>query len=211
MARPIRRPPWDSERAPVALSPVRTSAIVRLLARVPVGAARSGAGLGLGLTLAVAVPTLALAEDWHGRPIIDQGGLAWLVPAAVVALAFFVGGAIPGRRGTSVACALTEGLWVGVTAVLALLAADAVRRLAVNPNLPGGVVGYWAAGASASILFAVAGAAGGQRMASRRRTDQPGGRGSGRAASPPGRGTGIGPSIPTPTRDTAREGDATPV
>ena len=193
---------------------MRSSAIARLFTRGPAdgaaGAARWGAGAGLVLTLVVAVPTLAVAEDWHGRPLIDQGGLAWLVPAIVVALAFFAGGALAGRHGTSIGRALAEGLWVAVPAVLALLAADAVRRLAVNPNLPGGVVGYWAAGATASILFAVAGAASGQRTASRRRTDQPAGRGGG-ATSPQGRRTGIGPTVPTPTPDTAREGDASPV
>lgn len=158
---------------------MRSNAIARLFARDPAdgaaGAARWGAGAGLVLTLVVAVPTLAVAEDWHGRPLIDQGGLAWLVPAIVVALAFFAGGALAGRHGTSIGRALAEGLWVAVPAVLAPLAADAVRRLVMNPTLPGGVVAYWAEGAAASVFFALAGAAAGRRVADRRRPGQPAG------------------------------------
>ncbi len=152
---------------------MRTNALTRLLARHPVGTDRWGAGAGLVLTLVVAVPTLALAEDWHGRPLIDQGGLTWLVPAFVVALAFFAGGALAGRHGGSLGRALAEGLWMAVPAVLVLLAADAVRRLVMNPTLPGGVVAYWVEGAAASVLFALAGSATSRWVAGHRRADQP--------------------------------------
>ena len=61
------------------------------------GRGRSGAerdvGFGLAFTLVVAVPTLVVAEDWHGRPMIDQGGFAWLVPAVLVVGASLVVGA----------------------------------------------------------------------------------------------------------------------
>ncbi|MHB1584400.1 MAG: hypothetical protein ACYCU7_03745 [Acidimicrobiales bacterium] len=139
------------------------------------GAARLGAGAGLVLTLVVAVPTLAFAEDWHGKPLIDQGGLTWLVPAVIVALAFAVGGAVAGRHGVSPGRALVEGLWVGVPGVLALLAADAVRRLVVNPTLPNGVIAYWLEGAAAAIFFALAGAVAGRLLAGHRRSASPAG------------------------------------
>lgn len=139
------------------------------------GAGRLGAGAGLVLTLVVAVPTLAFAEDWHGKPLIDQGGLAWLVPAVIVALAFAVGGAVAGRHGVSPGRALVEGLWVGVPGVVALLAADAVRRLVVNPTLPNGVIAYWLEGAAAAIFFALAGAVAGRLLAGHRRPASPAG------------------------------------
>lgn len=139
------------------------------------GAPRLGAGTGLVLTLVVAVPTLAFAEDWHGRPLIDQGGFGWLVPAVIVALAFAAGGAVAGRHGLSFVGALGEGLWVGVPGVLALLGADAVRRLVMNPTLPNGVIAYWLEGAAAAIFFTLAGAVAGRLVAGRRRAASPAG------------------------------------
>jgi hypothetical protein len=154
---------------------MRTGGGTRIFAHHLSGTARFGAGAGLVLTLAVAIPTLVAAEDWHGRPLIDQGGYGWLVPAVVVASAFFAGGAIAGRRGSSVARSLAEGLWVGVPAVLVLLAADAVRRLVMNPTLPNGVLAYWGEGAAASLFFALAGAVAGYRAPGRRRAGRPAG------------------------------------
>ena len=43
------------------------------------------------LVLAVAVPTMAIEEDWHGSPMIDQPSHLWIVAAALVAGAFLVG------------------------------------------------------------------------------------------------------------------------
>lgn len=136
---------------------------------------RAGALTGLLLTLGVSVPTLAVAEDWHGRPLIDQGGLGWLVPAVVVALAFVGGGALAGRQGSGPWRSLAEGLWVGVPAVVVLLAADAVRRLIFNPTLPDGVLAYWAEAAAAALFFSVLGAVAAGRWRGHRRCAQRGG------------------------------------
>ncbi|MGH9089108.1 MAG: hypothetical protein ACRDYZ_13530 [Acidimicrobiales bacterium] len=124
---------------------------------------RSAIGRGLLLTLVVAVPTLVLAEDWHGRPLIDQGGYGWLAPAAVVALAFVAGGVLTGRRSADAGRAVGRGLAVGVLAVAILLAGDVVRRVLMNPTLPMGVVDYWIEAAAASVSLAVAGAVAGHR------------------------------------------------
>lgn len=115
-------------------------------------------GIGLAFTMVVAVPTLVVAEDWHGRPLIDQGGLGWLVPALVVAAAFATGGAIAGR-GRRLGPATAAGLTVGVLGVLVLIAADGVRRMLMNPTLPMGVVAYWLEGAAVSVVLATVGAA----------------------------------------------------
>ncbi|MGH9081941.1 MAG: hypothetical protein ACRDY3_09550 [Acidimicrobiales bacterium] len=119
----------------------------------------SGICAGLALTMVVSVPTLVIAEDWHGHPLIDQGGLGWMVPGAVVALAFLAGGALAGRAGRRAAGALTRGIGVGALAVLLLLAADIARRLLMNPTLPAGVVAYWMDGAAAALFMALVGSA----------------------------------------------------
>lgn len=124
--------------------------------------ARAQVATGLLLTLIVAVPTLVLAEDWHGRPLIDQAGLGWLVPAAVTVLAFAAGGVVAGRRART-APALARGLAVGALAVAVLLVADGVRRLLMNPTLPMGVVYYWCDGAAVALFCSAAGALAGQR------------------------------------------------
>lgn len=126
--------------------------------------AQSRVGLGILLTLVIAVPTLVAAEDWHGRPLIDQGGYGWLVPAFVTALAFAAGGAVAGRHAGRAPRALGHGLVVGAVAVLALLAADVVRRLIMNPTLPMGVVYYWLDGAAVALFLSLAGAASGHRL-----------------------------------------------
>ena len=158
--------------------------------------AERDAGLGLAFTLAVAVPTLVVAEDWHGRPLIDQGGLGWLVPGVLVASAFAVGGAIAGRRWARLGSATGAGLVVGALGVLLLIAADGARRMLVNPTLPMGVVDYWLEGAAASLFLAVVGAIIGNRLGARAAA-----RHEGRPPSPtvhpaPLR-SGTGPGAPT--------------
>lgn len=53
---------------------------------------------GTLVTLGVAVPALALEETVGGRPMIDQPGHLWVIPAIVVALAFVAGGRVAARH-----------------------------------------------------------------------------------------------------------------
>ena len=75
-----------SKRIARAQGSTRTRKILRAL--VP----------SVALILVIAVPTMVVEEDWHGRPMIEQGNLLWLVPAAFVVLAFFLGGRLMGKR-----------------------------------------------------------------------------------------------------------------
>ncbi len=118
---------------------------------------------GLATVLAVAVPTMVVAEDWRGRPLIDQGGAWWLLPAAAAVAAFFTGGVVAARGRAGRGRALAAGGLVAVTAVAVLLAGDVVRRLLFNPTLPSGVVRYWLEGVAVAVAATLLGALAGAR------------------------------------------------
>ncbi|MDA8062845.1 MAG: hypothetical protein M0T80_10555 [Actinomycetota bacterium] len=138
--------------------------------RGPATTTRARAGLlrGLLVTLVVAVPSMVVAEEWHGRPMIDQPGLWWLLPGAVAVAGFFAGGALAarptssGERPTSSgrACATSAfaGARVGALAAVLLVAADGARRALLDPTLPAGVVAYWVEAAAAAVVASVSGA-----------------------------------------------------
>lgn len=100
--------------------------------------------------------------------MIDDAGMWWLLPAAVVAAAFVAGGAVSVRRplrGRALmqrATGAAAGALVAGAAAAVLVGADGVRRLLFNPTLPGGVVHYWLEAAAVAI---VAGALGGTARA----------------------------------------------
>lgn len=139
--------------------------------------ALSGPIRGALVALVVSVPTLAAEEAWGGRPMIDQPGLWWMVPGAVVLAAFFAAGIVAGRgrprrRGTTAAVA-------GALAVATLVVADVIRRLVVvGESLSWPVAVLWIYGGLAAVAVTAAGGwAAGGRAAGRRRPDaQPTGR-----------------------------------
>lgn len=119
----------------------------------------SGPIRGALVALVVSVPTLAAEEAWGGRPMIDQPGLWWMVPGAVVLAAFFVAGIVAGRgrsrRGPTAAGA-------GILAVVTLVVADVIRRLVVvGESLSWPVAALWIYGGLA--VAAVGGWAAGRR------------------------------------------------
>jgi len=114
---------------------------------------------GLVLTLGVAGPTLVLEEDWHGRPMIDQPGHAWVLPTLVVATAFAVGGAVAARRSAQLWRALLQGLTLGTAAAGTLLVADVVRRAMDHRAVSEGVLQFWVETALLSIVIASLGGA----------------------------------------------------
>lgn len=126
---------------------------------------------GALVALAVSVPTLAAEEAWGGRPMIDQPGLWWMVPGAVVLAAFFVAGTVAGwggpHRGTTAAAA-------GALAAATLVVADVVRRLAVvGESLTWPVAVLWIYGGLAAVAVA---ALGGWAAGCRPAEPPPGGR-----------------------------------
>jgi hypothetical protein len=117
------------------------------------------AAVGLVVILIVSVPTLALEEDWHGTPLIDQPDHKWVLPAIVVAAAFVVGGVIAASRRRWWFDGALHGLVVGVVATAVLLAADVVRRHDLHKAANPGVFKLWVvAGIAASALGAIGGA-----------------------------------------------------
>ncbi len=115
--------------------------------------------LGLAVTLVVAVPTLAIEEDWHGRPMIDQPGHLWVIPTIVVAAAFALGGALGTRGIVELWRALWEGLVIGASAAGLLLLADVVRRALRDQAVSEAVLRLWVEGALLSVVMASLGGA----------------------------------------------------
>jgi hypothetical protein len=115
--------------------------------------------IGLIITLVVSVPTLAIEEDWHGSPLIDQPDHKWVLPAILVALAFVIGGMIAASRRRWWLDGALHGLAVGVVATALLLAADVVRRHGLHKAANPGVFKLWVVAAiAASALGAIGGA-----------------------------------------------------
>lgn len=121
---------------------------------------------GLVTILVVAVPTMVVAEDWHGHPMIDEAGAWWLIPATVAVGGFFMGGAVSARRPAGEkrltvrarVLAAVVGALLGAAGAAVLVAADGMRRLLLNPTLPTGVVDYWLEAAAVAVVVAALGA-----------------------------------------------------
>ena len=124
---------------------------------------------GFALALVVAAPTLAVEEDWHGRPMIDQAGHLWIVPTLIVAAAFAAGGAVTTRRTVELWRALLQGLMVGAVVAGILLLADVVRRALHDQSVSAGVLRLWIEAAVLSTVIASLGGAIGYLRATRQR------------------------------------------
>jgi hypothetical protein len=124
---------------------------------------------GLIVTFVLATPTLAIEEDWHGRPMIDQPGHLWVVPTFVAAAAFAIGGVLCARRTTESWRALVEGLALGATVAGTFLVVDVVRRAVRHQALSQGVLRLWVEAALLSVVLASLGGAMGHLYATRER------------------------------------------
>jgi len=122
------------------------------------------------LMLAVAVPTMAIEEDWHGRPMIDQGTPLALVAGCLVAVAFLAGGAVAGRRRPSAAAGNATA--AAAVAVAVLLVGAVSRRLwFAHEGVPGAVARLWCLGVLASFLLSAVGSQLGRLLARDRREE----------------------------------------
>ncbi len=127
----------------------------------------------IGITLAIAVPTLVVEEDWHGHPMIDQHNLLWVIPALVVALAFFLGGYHGGRHASSQSV-LAVGAGVGGAAAGFLVLAAYIRRSWIlGDTWWAGVIRLWIVATTIAIVIAIAGAGFGRRSAVRSAIAEP--------------------------------------
>jgi hypothetical protein len=122
---------------------------------------------GLVVILVIATPTLVIAEDWHGRPMIDQPGELWVIPTLVVAAGFALGGAVYARRTMVLWRALSQGLILGTVVAVALLGGDVLRRAMHHQTLSAGVLRLWVEAALLSIVLASLGGAAGYLFATR--------------------------------------------
>jgi len=129
--------------------------------RLPGWADIAGSAL---LVLAVSIPTMVIEEDWHGRPMIEQGIHLWLPVACLVAGAFFAGGAIVAFRRPSAPTRYAAA--TGVLAVAILLGGALFRRFwVVHEDIPTPVQYLWFAGIVAAVVLSLAGSLLGRRLA----------------------------------------------
>jgi multisubunit Na+/H+ antiporter MnhB subunit len=109
-------------------------------------------------TLVIAGPTLWWEEAWRGRPMIDQTGDLWVLPTVIVALAFFLGGAIAGRHRRRPAGALVQGVALALPTSVLLVVVDIARRSALHRGQSVGVAELWLAAIGGTVGIAALGA-----------------------------------------------------
>jgi hypothetical protein len=132
------------------------------------GRRRSGLGwadIGVSalLILVISVPTMAVEENWHGRPMIDEPTHLWIIAACLVAAAFLVGGAVAGHWRPS--AALEHATVAAGGAVAVLFVAAVLRRLwLVHEGVPAGVARLWCLGVVAALFLSAAGSLLGRRF-----------------------------------------------
>lgn len=121
--------------------------------RLPGWADVAGSAL---LVLAISVPTMIIEEDWHGQPMIDQPTHLWIVAGCLVAVAFFVGGAVVACRRPSAPARYATA--TGVLAVGVLVVGGLYRRIwVVHENVPIPVQQLWLLGVVAALGMSLAG------------------------------------------------------
>ena len=109
-------------------------------------------------TLIIAGPTMLWEEMWRGKPMIDQSGDLWVVPAVIVGLAYFLGGAIAGRHRRRRTGAIVQGFALAIPTSLVLIIADIGRRIVLRNGLSLKVGGLWLGTIAATIVVASIGA-----------------------------------------------------
>jgi hypothetical protein len=119
------------------------------------------------LVLIVSIPVMVVEEDWHGRPMIDEGTYLWIVPAFLVASAFLFGGALAGFR--SPPTAVTHAALAASFALALLLLGAVLRRFfVVHEGLPIAVVYLWCLGILGALMLSLIGSLFGRRSARHR-------------------------------------------
>jgi hypothetical protein len=101
------------------------------------------AGLGFLVSLAIVGPTFWWEENWSGAPLIDRGGFLWIFPSAIMALGFFLGGAVAGCRCRTIKVAALQGFAASTATIGVIFAADLHRRHVHGKHLVALVAVYW--------------------------------------------------------------------
>jgi hypothetical protein len=131
---------------------------------------RGSLGDGFLVTLIIVGPAFLFGELWHGKPIIDQSGYLWVLPASVMAVGFYIGGSIAGHHCQKVERAFLQGLVVALLTSALIFLVDMIRRLVQGQAITISVIGLWIAAAAIAIL--VAGIGGHQRWQRARKRNQ---------------------------------------
>ena len=125
-------------------------------------------GMSALLMLVISVPTMAVEEDWHGRPMIDEPTHLWIIATCLVAAAFLVGGVVAGYRRPS--AAPEHATAAASLAVAVLLVGAILRRLwLAHEGVPVAVAGLWCLGVVAALFLSAAGSLLGRRLITDRR------------------------------------------
>ena len=119
------------------------------------------------LVLIVSIPVMIVEENWHGRPMIDEGTHLWILPAFLVASAFLFGGALAGFRGPSAAVAHAVPTASFALAIL-LLGAVLRRFWVVHEGLPVSVLQLWCLGIIGAFMLSLIGSLLGRHLATNR-------------------------------------------
>ena len=110
---------------------------------------------------------MIVEEDWHGRPMIDEGSHLWILPAFLVASAFLLGGALAGFRGPSAAVA--HAVPAASFALAIFLLGAVLRRFWVaHEGTPIAVVYLWCLGIIGALMLSLIGSLLGRRLATNR-------------------------------------------
>jgi uncharacterized membrane protein len=124
--------------------------------------------LPICLVLLVSIPVMVAEEGWHSRPMIDEGTYLWVLPAFLVASAFFLGGLLAGFR--CPASAVANALAVAGISLLILLLGAAFRRVWVaHEGTQNAVLFLWFLAVMGAITLSAIGSCLGRRLASAQR------------------------------------------
>jgi hypothetical protein len=125
---------------------------------------------GFLLGLVIVGPTFLAEELWRGRPLIDQAGAWWLLPACIMAIGFFSGGRVAGRKRRARKGAFTQGLMTSGLTLVLIFVADVIRRMVLSDGLPRSVLLVWLEWALAALLAGGLGGLSGRRGTLKART-----------------------------------------
>jgi hypothetical protein len=135
--------------------------------RPPRGARWAKIAIPTCLVLIVSIPVMVVEEDWHGRPMIDEGTHLWILPAFLVASAFLFSGALAGFRSPSTAVA--HAVLAATFAFAILLIGALLRRFwVVHEGVPITVVYLWCVGIIGALMLTLIGSLLGRRLATNR-------------------------------------------
>jgi hypothetical protein len=119
--------------------------------------------LPICLVLLVSVPVMMVEENWHGRPMIEEGYYLWILPAFLVASAFLFGGALAGFRCPSSAVAHASAV-ASISLAILLLGAVFRRIWIVHEGTQNAVLFLWFLGVIGSLTLSVIGSLFGRRL-----------------------------------------------